>query len=65
MIPQSYIEELVQRNDMVDVAQSYVQLRRRALTRAFARFTAKRRPRLWCTPRRRAFTALAAARGAT
>ena len=32
MIPQSYIEELVQRNDMVDVAQSYVQLRRRGRT---------------------------------
>ena len=32
MIPQSYIEELVQRSDMVDVAQSYVQLRRRGRT---------------------------------
>ena len=32
MIPQEYIYELVQRNDMVDVAQSYVQLRHRGRT---------------------------------
>lgn len=32
MIPQDYIYELVQRNDMVDVAGSYVQLRRRGRT---------------------------------
>ena len=66
MIPQSYIEELVQRNDMVDVAQSYVQLRRRGRTyTGLCPFHSEKTPRLWCTPRRRAFTALAAARGAT
>ncbi len=32
MIPQDYIYELVQRNDMADVAGSYVQLRRRGRT---------------------------------
>lgn len=32
MIPQDYIYELVQRNEMVDVAGSYVQLRRRGRT---------------------------------
>lgn len=32
MIPQDYIYELVQRNDMVDVAGSYVQLRHRGRT---------------------------------
>ncbi len=32
MIPQDYIYELVQRNDMVDVASGYVQLRRRGRT---------------------------------
>ena len=31
-IPHDYITELIQRNEMVDVAQSYVQLRRSGRT---------------------------------
>ena len=32
MIPQDYIQEVVRRNDIEDVVQSYVQLRRRGRT---------------------------------
>ena len=32
MIPRDYITELVQRSDIVDVVQSYVQLRHRGRT---------------------------------
>ena len=49
MIPHEYIEELVQRSDIVDVVQSYVQLRHRGRThRAVPVSQRKNTVFLWC-----------------
>lgn len=66
MIPRDYITELVQRSDIVDVVQSYVQLRHRGRTHTgLCPFHNEKRRPLSYIPRRSRFTALAAARAAT
>ncbi len=62
-IPHEYIEEVVRRNDIVDVVGSYVE--KVGCTVACARSIMKRRPLSTSTRTPRAFIALAAVRAAT
>ena len=64
--PESFLQELAERNDIVDVVGSYVRLTKRAgrTSSGSARFTAKRRRRFPSRPISRSTTASAAARAA-
>ena len=66
MIPHEYVQEVVRRNDIADVVGQYVQLRRRGRTcTGLCPFHNEKTPSFVFTPKRRAFTALAAAPAGT
>lgn len=64
--PESFLQELAERNDIVDVVGSYVRLTKKSGSNLFGlcRFTAKRRRRFPSRPISRSTTASAAARAA-
>lgn len=65
-IPEAFLQELVERNDIVDVVGSYVRLTKRSGSNQFGLcpFHSEKRPPFPCLPTSRYITASAAVRAA-